>query len=360
MADLSVSVALATCNGAEHLREQLADLSGQSCRPAELVVCDDASTDETLSVIEEFAASAPFPVHTRRNPVRLGYRENFIRCAARCSSDLIAFCDQDDRWPTQKLRIATECFDDPDVLLVFHNARVVSDLGHPIGTLYPTSMRPRRWTPLSGAPWSFSPGFSQVFLRSLLEFDDLWEASQDENAEGEKLPHDRWYFFLASVLGSVRYLPDCLADYRQHGQNSYGWRQFAPSFKARLVDRVNDPGRAIARRSRAAESRAAVLDQVAERVTGPAKGRALAGADAYRKLAERSALRAKIYESRTLAERSRTLLNLIRSGAYGSNSWQFGPLGLAMDGLIGVTGIHRQSDKSITAGSDHDSAGNMA
>ena len=355
MANLSVSVALATYNGARHLPDQLADLSAQTCMPSEVVVCDDASSDETLSIVDEFAASAPFPVRVHRNPVRLGYRENFVRCAARCRSDLIAFCDQDDRWPRNKLRAAADCFDDPSVLLVFHNARVVGADGRTIATLYPPSMPAKRWEPGSGPPWSFSPGFTQVFRRSLLEFDDLWQLSQDENADGERLAHDRWYFFLASVLGTVQYLPECLADYRQHGQNTYGWRLFAPSLQARVLDRVNDAGRTIARRGRAAESRATVLRHVAASMSEPAKGRALAGEDAYRRLAERCSLRSEIYESGTLVERARAFRKLMRAGAYGSHPWQFGPFGEAMDGLIGVTGLHRMFGKRIAAGAKHDS-----
>jgi glycosyltransferase involved in cell wall biosynthesis len=354
--DLSVSVALATYNGARYLPDQLADLSAQSFTPAEVVVCDDASSDDTLSIVDQFAASAPFPVRVHRNPARLGFRENFVRCAAKCSSALIAFCDQDDRWPSHKLRAAVDRFQDPSVLLLFHNARVVAADGRPIATLYPRSMPPKRWEPLTSPPWSFSPGFTQVFRRGLLEFDDLWDLSVDENADGERLAHDRWYFFLSSVLGSVQYVADCLADYRQHGQNAYGWRRFAPSLQALVLDRLDDAGRAIARRGRAAESRAIVLDRIADRVDEPSRGRAVLAAKAFRKLGERCSIRAEIYESATLVDRAKSLLNLLRAGAYGSDPWKFGPYGLAMDGLTGVTGLHSKSGRRIAARTD---AGNM-
>lgn len=359
MRDLSVSVALATYNGAKYLPDQLADLTAQTFKPSELIVGDDASSDDTLSIVEKFAASAPFPVRVHRNPARLGYRENFVRCAAKCSSDLIAFCDQDDRWPSHKLRAAADCFQDPSVLLLFHNARVVAADGRPIATLYPRSMPTKRWAPLSTPPWSFSPGFTQVFRRGLLEFNDLWELSIDENADGERLAHDRWYFFLSSVLGSVQYLADCLADYRQHGQNTYGWRRFAPSFQALVQDRLDDAGRAIARRGRASESRAIVLDRIADRVAEPSRGRAVLAAEAFRKLGERCSIRAQIYESSTLVDRTRSLLNLLSTGAYGSDPWKFGPYGLAMDGLTGVTGFHSKTGKRIAGRTDRTDAGKM-
>src|SRR5690348_8403095 len=95
---LSISVAMATYNGARYIREQLDDLAAQTRLPAEVVVCDDESSDGTVAILEHFAASAPFPVHIHRNSERLGYRANFMKCASLCSSDLVAFCDQDDRW----------------------------------------------------------------------------------------------------------------------------------------------------------------------------------------------------------------------------------------------------------------------
>jgi rhamnosyltransferase len=360
VAQLSVSVALATFNGAGYLRDQLADLAAQSRPPDEVVICDDTSSDKTISIAREFAASAPFPVSIHQNPARLGYRENFVRSAERCTSDLIAFCDQDDRWPDHKLATACACFEDPSVLLVFHNARVITDDGSPVSTLYPDSMKARQWTPLSGSPWRFSLGFTQIFRRSLLRFDDLWEKSRDENAELERLAHDQWYFFLASVLGCVRYLPACLADYRQHRQNIYGWRRFAPTIRSLVQDRVSDAGHSIARRAAAAQSRADILSEIASRVANPEKGRAIEGADAYRKFAERCWLRAAIYEPGSFARRSAAFWKLVRRRGYGSDPWKFGPFGLAMDFVVGLSGFRPAYEKRLSDSTDQMDPGKIA
>ena len=48
--DLSVSIAMTTFNGAIHLREQLDSLAAQRLLPAELVIGDDGSTDDTLAI----------------------------------------------------------------------------------------------------------------------------------------------------------------------------------------------------------------------------------------------------------------------------------------------------------------------
>jgi glycosyltransferase involved in cell wall biosynthesis len=85
---ITVSVAMATYNGQKYVREQLDSLAAQQHAPAELVGTDDASTDETLAIVEEFAKTVPFPMHIHRNDCRIGYRANFMRATARCRSEL--------------------------------------------------------------------------------------------------------------------------------------------------------------------------------------------------------------------------------------------------------------------------------
>lgn len=66
MNHLKISIAMATFNGAEFLKEQLVSLVEQTFLPAELVVTDDGSTDETLAILEGFTDVAPFPVSVHR------------------------------------------------------------------------------------------------------------------------------------------------------------------------------------------------------------------------------------------------------------------------------------------------------
>jgi glycosyltransferase involved in cell wall biosynthesis len=100
----TISIALTTFNGERFLPEQLESLARQTRLPDEIVITDDASTDDTLCVVKKFSANAPFPVKVYRNAVRLGWARNFVRPAQLCTRELIAFCDQDDLW--QRARIA--------------------------------------------------------------------------------------------------------------------------------------------------------------------------------------------------------------------------------------------------------------
>src|SRR5580698_5355366 len=80
----SVSIAMATYNGARYVGEQLESLARQTVLPTELVVTDDNSTDNTVDIVTAFATKAPFPVHIEKNPKRLGYRDNFMKAVSLC------------------------------------------------------------------------------------------------------------------------------------------------------------------------------------------------------------------------------------------------------------------------------------
>jgi cellulose synthase/poly-beta-1,6-N-acetylglucosamine synthase-like glycosyltransferase len=94
--DLAViSVIVPVLNGMPWLAEQLRALVGQECsEPWEVVVADNGSTDETKSVVQEWAARIDkirlVDASTVRGP---GAARNAGARAAR--GELLAFCDAD-------------------------------------------------------------------------------------------------------------------------------------------------------------------------------------------------------------------------------------------------------------------------
>lgn len=125
---MKISVALCTYNGERYLPSQLRTLAEQLVLPAELVVCDDGSTDGTLRILEEFQASAPFAVRVYKNERNLGSTKNFERALGLCTRELIALCDQDDLWMPEKLKRAEEELRaHPEVGAVFSNARLMDE-----------------------------------------------------------------------------------------------------------------------------------------------------------------------------------------------------------------------------------------
>jgi glycosyltransferase involved in cell wall biosynthesis len=220
----TISIAMATYNGARFVREQLDSLAAQKYLPAELVITDDGSNDETLEIIAEFAKTAPFPVYVHVNEQRLGYRANFMKCVSLCKSDLIAFCDQDDIWYPEKLNTCRTYFENEKLILLHHNADVIDTDGSTYDLLIPQHepgkcRPPLYWSPL----WHNPPGFTMVFRAYLANFSEIWRSSLDNTNITNAAPHDQWIFYLAGIFGTTVYVSDCLAAYRQHESNAVGW-----------------------------------------------------------------------------------------------------------------------------------------
>lgn len=125
---MRISIAMATYNGAEYLREQLESFLSQTRQPDELIVCDDGSGDGTLDILERFRQSAPFAVQIHRNETRLGFTKNFEKALLKCSGDLVFLSDQDDAWFASKVEVVEKAFrSHPEKRLVVHDGKLVDE-----------------------------------------------------------------------------------------------------------------------------------------------------------------------------------------------------------------------------------------
>lgn len=315
---------MATYNGARFIREQLDSIAAQTTLPAELVVTDDASTDDTLRIVRDFARTAPFPVHVHENATRLGYRANFLRATGLCVSPLIALCDQDDIWEPAKLERMAVAFADPEVLLCYHEAWLIDIAGTRMGLAHIYPLRASN-PPSSANPMLNPYGFTMMFRRRLLDFADLWERSVDNLHAGQPMAHDQWLFFLASAFGTVAYLAEPLAGYRQHGANTYGFAAPARTPGERLHRWINVRSRDFASLTVAADARAAILARASDRLDPVWDDRAALAIAHYRRFSDHARLRAAAYDRPGIAGRLAAWRALLRDGAYANTTrWTFG------------------------------------
>src|SRR5713226_920848 len=125
---MKMSVTLCTYNGERFLYEQLASIQAQSRRPDEVVICDDASTDRTVVIAREFAASASFPVRIFVNEHTIGSSKNFERAIGLSEGEIIALSDQDDVWVKDKMFVIERLFMEfPDTSVAFSDAEMVDE-----------------------------------------------------------------------------------------------------------------------------------------------------------------------------------------------------------------------------------------
>lgn len=125
---MKASIVMGTFNGARYIEEQLDSLFRQTVSPAELIISDDGSTDETVSIIKSLAAHAPFPIILTQRGTTLGYARNFSEAALTANREIVLFCDQDDYWDHRKIELITHWFhENPSKSLVTHNIAICNE-----------------------------------------------------------------------------------------------------------------------------------------------------------------------------------------------------------------------------------------
>ncbi|MGH2349804.1 MAG: glycosyltransferase family 2 protein [bacterium] len=93
---LPVSVIIAAYDAQQFISETLASVRAQTARPAEIIVVDDGSSDQTACIAESFGATV---LRNRHGGPALA-RNTGIRAA---SCEWVAFLDADDLWLADKL-----------------------------------------------------------------------------------------------------------------------------------------------------------------------------------------------------------------------------------------------------------------
>ena len=237
---MSVSVAMATYNGARYVEEQLDSIVSQTVPPSEIVVCDDASSDGTASLIRDFAARSPVPIRLECNPINLGYADNFLRAASLTTHPYIAFSDQDDVWRRDKVERSLAAIHEAGAVMAVHTATLIDAAGRRVGEMRRHIDGTRAIAPCTLEPWTMFWGFSQTFDRRLLDLlpDDRTTRGGDSNAPDNALGHDGWTSFLAGSFGTVVTLDEPMVGYRQHGGNVFGFqdRTLFGKIRAKMAD----------------------------------------------------------------------------------------------------------------------------
>lgn len=124
---MKISIAMATYNGAVYIRKQLQSFVDQTYLPDELIVTDDCSTDETATIVTEFAKTAPFKVGFSRNATKLGYCGNFNAALMKTSGSLVFLSDQDDVWFPEKIEYMVRMAEQNPEALVLMNDAALTD-----------------------------------------------------------------------------------------------------------------------------------------------------------------------------------------------------------------------------------------
>src|SRR5215468_7744124 len=93
-----VSIGIPVYNGARFIRQALDHLLAQTYTHLELVICDNASTDNTSAICQAYAARDA-RVRYYRNPTNVGVINNYRLAVARSTGTYFMWSAADDRKP---------------------------------------------------------------------------------------------------------------------------------------------------------------------------------------------------------------------------------------------------------------------
>lgn len=99
-----ISVCVATYNGAEFVAEQLLSILDQLSPEDEVIVIDDASSDQTVATVRALGDPRLRVIVLDRN---VGYVRAFERAIGEARGEVVFLSDQDDRWLPDRVRDMT-------------------------------------------------------------------------------------------------------------------------------------------------------------------------------------------------------------------------------------------------------------
>ena len=222
---MKVSIVLSTYNGGRYIEEQLQSILNQTKQPNEVIIVDDASTDDTTRIVESFIVKNQLNSFWRLvvNASNKGWRRNFMDAFHESSGEIIFSCDQDDIWEKEKISQMASCFENNVEMEVlasnFIPFRIINGRSE-----YMCNGLTRRKTGVSFKKrverarlnncvlQTFVPGCSLAFRRSFLEYvDKVWYP---------EWAHDSVISTVAKLRGSFFFLNEQLLLYRRHDGTS--------------------------------------------------------------------------------------------------------------------------------------------
>jgi glycosyltransferase involved in cell wall biosynthesis len=201
------------------LRTQVDSLRAQADERWVCVVSDDASSAAGVAAIEEAVGGDPrFTVS--RSEQRRGFYRNFERALELVppDADLVALCDQDDRWHPDKLATLRAALDaaPPTTTLAFSDQRLTGPDGRVLRESLWQGRAVNHDDLLSMLVANAVTGAATLFRRALL---DVLLPFPD--TPGLQF-HDHWLGCAALAAGDIAYVDRPLYDYVQHGGAVFG------------------------------------------------------------------------------------------------------------------------------------------
>ena len=216
MREKTVTVLLSSYNGEKYIREQIESILQQKCVNVNLIVRDDGSLDQTVSILKEYELQGKLTLFCGKNCGYVNSFWNLLMLAP--DSEYYAFADQDDVWLKNKLLRAVEQLEKQPALpqLYCANYYIVDER---------LNIKKRQGRILSAEAWR--PENFIITQTPALGNTMVWNHALHSKLTAHPecdwvTEHDHRMQFAAAMLGKITIDKERTILYRQHSANVSG------------------------------------------------------------------------------------------------------------------------------------------
>ncbi len=203
-----ISVCVTTYKGEKYREEQLSSILKNISVEDEVIVSEDGND---IAFLEDLSKREPC-FRAVKGP-GCGAVANFEYALSHARGDIIFLSDQDDIWTDDKVKKVLNAFENPDCIMVVHDADLIDGEGVQIGESF-YAIRNSKAGIVKNIWKNSYIGCCMAFRKELLEYALPFPTSGTL--------HDQWLGLLAEQKGNVVFLEDKLLHYRRHGENVSG------------------------------------------------------------------------------------------------------------------------------------------
>lgn len=223
---MKISVCMASFNGSQYINAQIKSILKQIRNSDEIIIVDDASSDNTVSIIKKFNSNQ---IKLFVNKKNIGISASFSQAMSLADGDIIFLSDQDDIWQSNKVSFILSLFRNSKIDLIVHDAILL--FGNKISSKTLFEANQSRSGILKNIYRNTYTGCCMAFRRKVIT--KILPIPPNVG-----LFHDAWTGILSEYYGfNVKFIKKTLILFRRHNNN-------ASSMKRRNIikaiqDRVN-------------------------------------------------------------------------------------------------------------------------
>lgn len=202
----SISVAMATYNGEEYIKEQLDSILVQLNNNDEIVISDDGSSDNTINIINSYKDKRIKLI----NGPKLGVKKNFENAIKNCQNEYIFLADQDDIWVGNKVEIVLNYFIRKKADLIIHDCDVVNNKLEVINESFYDLRKSKKG--------KIKNIFKNSYIGCCMAFKSSFKDKILPIPNNIEM-HDQWIGLKIERYGKVKFINEKLIHYRRHDNN---------------------------------------------------------------------------------------------------------------------------------------------